>query len=92
MPRMPAHKPRYLMGVGRPEDILEAVRRGIDMFDCVMPTRQALGMRICSQRVGCAHIRNAIHQKDTNPIEPGCGCYTFRHFSRSYTPASRQMQ
>ena len=83
MPHMPAHKPRYLMGVGRPEDILEAVRRGIDMFDCVMPTRHARNAHLFT-RSGVLNIRNAIHQKDTNPIEPGCGCYTCRHFSRSY--------
>jgi len=83
MPHMPAHKPRYLMGVGRPEDILEAVRRGIDMFDCVMPTRHARNAHLFT-RSGVLNIRNAVHQKDTNPIEPGCGCYTCRHFSRSY--------
>jgi queuine tRNA-ribosyltransferase len=83
MPHMPAHKPRYLMGVGRPEDIVEAVRRGIDMFDCVMPTRHARNAHLFT-RSGVLNIRNAIHQKDTNPIEAGCGCYTCRHFSRSY--------
>jgi queuine tRNA-ribosyltransferase len=83
MPHVPAHKPRYLMGVGRPEDILEAVRRGIDMFDCVMPTRHARNAHLFT-RSGVVNIRNAMHQKDTNPIEPGCGCYTCRHFSRSY--------
>ena len=83
LPHMPAHKPRYLMGVGRPEDILEGVRRGIDMFDCVMPTRHARNAHLFT-RSGVLNIRNAVHQKDTNPIEPGCGCYTCRHFSRSY--------
>jgi queuine tRNA-ribosyltransferase len=83
MPHVPAHKPRYLMGVGRPEDILEAVRRGIDMFDCVMPTRHARNAHLFT-RSGALNIRNAAHHKDTNPIEPGCGCYTCRHFSRSY--------
>jgi len=83
MPHMPSHKPRYLMGVGRPEDIVEAVRRGIDMFDCVMPTRHARNAHLFT-RSGVINIRNAAHHKDTNPIEPGCGCYTCRHFSRSY--------
>src|ERR1700730_8784479 len=83
LPHMPKLKPRYLMGVGRPQDILEAVRRGIDLFDCVMPTRHARNAHLFT-RSGVLNIRNAIHQKDTNPIEPDCGCYTCRHFSRSY--------
>ncbi|MGB6307987.1 MAG: tRNA guanosine(34) transglycosylase Tgt [Steroidobacteraceae bacterium] len=83
MPLMPSAKPRYLMGVGRPEDILEAVRRGIDMFDCVMPTRHARNAHLFT-RGGVVNIRNAVHQKDTGPIEEGCGCYTCRHYSRSY--------
>jgi queuine tRNA-ribosyltransferase len=83
LPHMPAHKPRYLMGVGRPEDIVEAVRRGIDMFDCVMPTRHARNAHLFT-RSGVLNIRNAAHQKDTNPVEAGCGCYTCRNFSRSY--------
>jgi queuine tRNA-ribosyltransferase len=83
IPRMPVHKPRYLMGVGRPEDILEAVRRGVDMFDCVMPTRHARNAHLFT-RTGVINIRNAAHQKDTRPIEEGCECYTCRHYSRSY--------
>ena len=83
LPHMPAHKPRYLMGVGRPEDILEAVRRGIDMFDCVMPTRHARNAHLFT-RSGVINIRNAVHQRDTGPIEAGCDCYTCRHYSRSY--------
>jgi queuine tRNA-ribosyltransferase len=83
LPHMPSLKPRYLMGVGRPEDILEAVRRGIDMFDCVMPTRHARNAHLFT-RSGVVNIRNAVHQKDTGPIEAGCGCYTCRHYSRSY--------
>ena len=83
LPHMPAHKPRYLMGVGRPEDILESVRRGIDMFDCVMPTRHARNAHLFT-RSGVINIRNAVHQKDTGPIEAGCQCYTCRHYSRSY--------
>jgi queuine tRNA-ribosyltransferase len=83
LPHAPPHKPRYLMGVGRPEDIVEAVRRGIDMFDCVMPTRHARNAHLFT-RSGVINIRNAIHQGDTNPIETECECYTCRHFSRSY--------
>jgi len=83
VPSMPRHKPRYLMGVGRPEDILEAVLRGVDMFDCVMPTRHARNAHLFT-RGGVINIRNAMHQKDTRPIEEGCGCYTCAHYSRSY--------
>jgi len=83
MPHMPAGKPRYLMGVGRPQDIIEAVRRGIDMFDCVMPTRHARNAHLFT-RTGVVNIRNAAHQKDTGPLEAGCACYTCRNFSRSY--------
>jgi queuine tRNA-ribosyltransferase len=83
LPHMPAHKPRYLMGVGRPQDILEAVRRGIDIFDCVMPTRHARNAHLYT-RHGVINIRNAVHQKDTAPIEADCECYTCRHYSRSY--------
>jgi queuine tRNA-ribosyltransferase len=83
LPHMPLRKPRYLMGVGRPEDIIEAVRRGIDMFDCVMPTRHARNAHLFT-RAGVVNIRNAVHQKDTGPIEEGCACYTCRNFSRSY--------
>jgi queuine tRNA-ribosyltransferase len=83
MPHMPKLKPRYLMGVGRPEDIIEAVRCGIDMLDCVMPTRHARNAHLFT-RAGAINIRNAVHQKDTGPIEEGCGCYTCRNYSRSY--------
>jgi queuine tRNA-ribosyltransferase len=83
LPHAPAGKPRYLMGVGRPEDIVEAVRHGIDMFDCVMPTRHARNGHLFT-RSGVLNIRNAAHQKDTGPIEEGCGCYTCRNYSRSY--------
>ncbi len=83
LPQMPAHKPRYLMGVGRPEDIIEAVRRGIDMFDCVMPTRHARNAHLFT-RQGVVNIRNAVHNQDTAPIEEGCGCYTCLNYSRSY--------
>jgi queuine tRNA-ribosyltransferase len=83
VPSMPVHKPRYLMGVGRPEDILQAVLRGVDMFDCVMPTRHARNAHLFT-RTGVINIRNAAHQKDTRPIEEGCQCYTCRNYSRSY--------
>jgi queuine tRNA-ribosyltransferase len=83
LPHMPLRKPRYLMGVGRPEDIIEAVRRGIDIFDCVMPTRHARNAHLFT-RSGVVNIRNAAHQRDTGPIEEGCACYTCRNYSRSY--------
>jgi queuine tRNA-ribosyltransferase len=83
MPRMPTRKPRYLMGVGRPEDIIEAVRRGVDMFDCVMPTRHARNAHLFT-RSGVVNIRNAAHHQDTGPIEEGCTCYTCLNYSRSY--------
>lgn len=83
VPHMPKHKPRYLMGVGRPQDILEAVRRGIDLFDCVMPTRHARNAHLFT-RAGVINIRNAVHQNATGPIEEGCGCYTCQNYSRSY--------
>ena len=83
LPHMPTLKPRYLMGVGRPEDIIEAVRRGIDMFDCVMPTRHARNAHLFT-RTGVINIRNAVHHKDTGPIEEGCVCYTCLNYSRSY--------
>ncbi|MCG6117289.1 MAG: tRNA guanosine(34) transglycosylase Tgt [Aquimonas sp.] len=83
-PQLPADRPRYLMGVGRPEDIVEAVARGIDMFDCVMPTRNARNGHYFT-REGAVRIRNAKYEKDTRPIEEGCGCYACsRGFSRAY--------
>jgi queuine tRNA-ribosyltransferase len=83
LPHMPLRKPRYLMGVGRPEDLIEAVRRGIDMFDCVMPTRHARNAHLFT-RSGVVNIRNAAHHKDTGPVDPDCDCYTCRNYSRSY--------
>jgi queuine tRNA-ribosyltransferase len=83
-PRLPVDRPRYLMGVGRPEDIVEAVRRGIDMFDCVMPTRHARNGFLFTGE-GTLRIRNAQYANDTRPIEEGCGCYTCTNgFSRAY--------
>ncbi|VAW88302.1 Queuine tRNA-ribosyltransferase [hydrothermal vent metagenome] len=81
--KMPQQKPRYLMGVGKPEDIVEAVRRGVDMFDCVMPTRNARNGHLFT-RHGVVKIRNAVHQHDSNPLDEQCGCYTCRNFSRAY--------
>jgi queuine tRNA-ribosyltransferase len=83
-PRLPHDKPRYLMGVGRPEDIVEAVRRGIDMFDCVMPTRHARNGFLFT-REGTLRIRNAKYANDTRPVEEGCACYACANsFSRAY--------
>jgi queuine tRNA-ribosyltransferase len=83
VPRMPQRKPRYLMGVGRPEDIVACVARGIDMFDCVMPTRHARNGHLFT-RDGVINIRNAAHLVDTGPVEADCSCYTCRNYSRSY--------
>ena len=83
MPVMPANKPRYLMGVGTPADLIEGVLRGVDMFDCVMPTRHARNGHLFTSR-GVVNIRNAAHQADTGPLDPACACYTCRNFSRSY--------
>lgn len=82
-PILPASKPRYLMGVGAPDDLVNGVLRGIDIFDCVMPTRIA---RHNSAFVlgGRMNLRNAIHQRDPNPIDSNCTCYTCQHFSRAY--------
>lgn len=82
-PQMPNDKPRYLMGVGKPEDIVEAVRRGIDMFDCVMPTRNARNGHLFTQE-GVVKIRNAVHRHDTSPLDNSCDCYTCKNFSRAY--------
>ncbi len=82
-PQMPADKPRYLMGVGTPEDIVLAVQQGIDMFDCVMPTRNARNAHLFTSR-GLLRLRNARYRDDTAPLDPECGCYTCRNFSRAY--------
>jgi queuine tRNA-ribosyltransferase len=82
-PIMPLDKPRYLMGVGTPEDLVEAVRRGIDMFDCVMPTRNARNGHLFT-RTGVVRIRNNKYQFDTGPLDESCACYTCQHYSRSY--------
>ena len=80
---MPADKPRYLMGVGKPADLVEAVLRGIDMFDCVMPTRNARNGHLFTS-TGVIKIRNAVHRGDTSPIDEECDCYTCQNFSRGY--------
>ncbi len=82
-PKMPEDKPRYLMGVGRPEDIVEAVRRGVDMFDCVMPTRNARNGYLFTS-TGIVKIRNARNRHDTGPLDERCDCYTCQNFSKSY--------
>jgi queuine tRNA-ribosyltransferase len=83
VPHMPAGRPRYLMGVGRPQDIVAAVLRGIDMFDCVMPTRHARNGHLFTA-AGVINIRNAVHQEDLGPVDPTCECYTCRNYSRAY--------
>lgn len=82
-PVMPADRPRYLMGVGTPEDIVEAVRRGIDMFDCVLPTRNARNGYLFT-RHGTVKIRNSRYQDDEAPLDADCDCYTCRNYSRAY--------
>ncbi len=82
-PRLPVHSPRYLMGVGTPEDLVEGVSRGVDMFDCVMPTRNARNGWLFT-RYGDVKIRNARYRDDTRPLDPSCDCHTCRNFSRSY--------
>ncbi|MBM95545.1 MAG: tRNA guanosine(34) transglycosylase Tgt [Oceanospirillaceae bacterium] len=82
-PKMPKDKPRYLMGVGKPEDLVEAVRRGVDMFDCVMPTRNARNGHLFTS-TGVVKLRNAANRTDDGPIDPECDCYTCRNYSRAY--------
>src|SRR4051794_22337900 len=81
--RLPAERPRYLMGVGTPEDIVAGVVAGIDMFDCVLPTRNARNGWLFT-RFGDIKIRNAKYRADTRPLDATCGCYTCRHFTRAY--------
>jgi queuine tRNA-ribosyltransferase len=82
-PRLPANAPRYLMGVGTPEDLAHAVAHGVDMFDCVLPTRNARNGWLFT-RSGDVKIKNARHREDTGPLDPQCACYTCRNFSRAY--------
>lgn len=81
--KMPEDKPRYLMGVGKPEDLVESVRRGIDMFDCVMPTRNARNGHLFTS-TGVIKIRNSAHKVDPSTLDERCDCYTCKNFSRSY--------
>jgi queuine tRNA-ribosyltransferase len=80
---LPEGRPRYLMGVGAPEDILFGIEQGVDMFDCVLPTREARHGRLLTS-LGRINIKNARHRASEAPIDPGCGCYTCRTFSRAY--------
>ncbi len=83
VPHLPEDKPRYLMGVGKPADMVGAVLRGVDMFDCVLPTRSGRnGQAFTSQ--GNINIRNAMHAEDTSPLDPNCSCHACTHFSRAY--------
>jgi queuine tRNA-ribosyltransferase len=82
-PYLPVDQPRYLMGVGTPLDIVEAVARGVDMFDCVLPTRNARNGQLLTSE-GPLNIQNARYAEDDGPADPACGCYTCRHFSRAY--------
>lgn len=82
-PQLPADKPRYLMGVGRPEDLVEGVRAGIDMFDCVMPTRNARNGQLFTS-AGKVNIKNAKYAEDSSPLDPECPCETCTKYSRAY--------
>jgi queuine tRNA-ribosyltransferase len=83
VPHLPAKKPRYLMGVGTPEDILEAVERGIDMFDCVLPTRNARHGHLFTSQ-GVVRIKNEQFKEDFTPLDPECGCYTCKNYTKAY--------
>ena len=83
VPQMPVERPRYLMGVGFPEDIVAAVLRGIDLFDCVIPTRHARNGHLFTS-AGVVNIRNSVHMEDLTPLDPECDCYTCRNYSRAY--------
>jgi queuine tRNA-ribosyltransferase len=80
---MPSNKPRYLMGVGTPSDLVEGVACGVDMFDCVMPSRNARNGYLFTSK-GVVKIRNAKHKKDTGPLDPNCNCSTCKNYSRAY--------
>ena len=82
-PHLPADRPRYLMGTGTPVDLVESVARGIDMFDCVMPTRNARNGQLFTSE-GKLNIKNARYADDPGPADPACSCYTCRRFSRAY--------
>lgn len=80
---LPADKPRYLMGVGTPRDLIESIDRGVDMFDCVLPTRNARNGHLFTS-LGTIRIRNGVHRDATAPLDPNCGCYTCTNYSRAY--------
>jgi queuine tRNA-ribosyltransferase len=80
---LPADRPRYVMGVGTPRDLVQAVGRGIDLFDCVMPTRNARNGHLFTSG-GVVRLRNARHREDPQPLDPACSCYTCRNYSRAY--------
>jgi queuine tRNA-ribosyltransferase len=82
-PLLPQEKPRYLMGVGTPPDLVNAVSAGVDMFDCVLPTRNARNGQAFTAS-GVLNIKNAVHATDSSPLDPQCSCYTCAHFSRAY--------
>jgi queuine tRNA-ribosyltransferase len=82
-PQLPDDRPRYLMGTGMPDDLVESVARGVDLFDCVLPTRNARNGQLLT-RQGILVIKNARYAEDPEPPDPACGCYTCRHFSRAY--------
>jgi queuine tRNA-ribosyltransferase len=82
-PELPQDRPRYLMGIGTPADLVASVARGMDMFDCVIPTRHARNGQLFTS-IGRLNIRNSVHREDTNPLDPACECYTCRNYSRAY--------
>jgi len=82
-PWLPEDRPRYLMGVGTPSNLMECVALGVDMFDCVMPTRNARNGQLFTSE-GVVNIKNAQYAEDDGPVDPACGCYTCRNFSRAY--------
>jgi queuine tRNA-ribosyltransferase len=82
-PRLPADRPRYVMGIGTPEDLVAAVEAGVDMLDCVLPTRNARNGWLFT-RWGDLRLRNARYRDDTRPVDETCGCYACRHFTRAY--------
>jgi len=83
LPLLPADRPRYLMGLGTPEDLVEGVARGADLFDCVLPTRNARNGMLFTRR-GRVIIKNAVYADDPQPLDPECACYTCRNYSRAY--------
>ena len=90
-PQLPDDQPRYLMGAGTPDDLVECVARGIDMFDCVLPTRNARNGQLFTSR-GRINIKNARYAEDTAPLDPGCDCYTCRHLFARVSASSLSWQ